>query len=67
MKRDCKHEWTPIARAREPDGYDPDPPVWQWCIRCGRLKLEGLDGQGQGAAVFSPGPHQKGVIVSDKE
>ena len=53
----CIHEWTPIAQDREPDGYDPDPPVWQWCIRCGRLKL--------GSQVFSPGPNQLSTPLPD--
>ena len=55
----CKHTWTELALAREPDGYDPDPPVWRWCIRCGCLELEG--------AVYSPGPNQLPVILPNKE
>lgn len=54
----CAHTWTELAQAREPDGYDPDPPVWMWCIRCGCLELEG--------AVYSPGPNQRPVIMPDK-
>jgi len=53
-----KHEWTPIC----PEDGEPPLATWFWCIRCGCLKL----GDEEHDPTFSPGPHQKKVIVQDK-
>ena len=49
----CEHRFTTIA----PEGRN-SVRTWQWCIRCGCLKL--------GREVFSPGEHQKATIKADK-
>jgi len=48
-----KHRFTAIA----PEYPYPDAKIWQWCIRCGTLKL--------GSEKFSPGAHQKATIIAD--
>lgn len=51
----CMHEFTPIAPECGDD--DDDQEIWEWCIRCGVLKL--------GAATFTPGAHQEPTIKED--
>ena len=49
------HEFTPLALESD----NEDALTWEWCIRCGALKL--------GHEIFSPGQQQKPVIVPDEE
>jgi len=47
------HKFAPIAEEMNQDGGL----IWQWCIKCGRLKL--------GNEIFTYGSHQKNTIVAD--
>lgn len=49
-----EHEFFDIA----PEAGDEDGLMWEWCIRCGRLKL--------GGEIFTPGPTQSPTIVADE-
>jgi hypothetical protein len=51
-----RHNWTEIAPELSDDD---DGEVWEWCIRCGALKL--------GSEIFYSGKDQKKVIESSKE
>ena len=53
----CKHEFTRIAPEITEDDPD-DCAIWEWCIRCGVLKLDDQ--------IFKSGPHQKLVIVAER-
>lgn len=53
-----KHVFTPIAP--EVDSFNHVYPcVWNWCIRCGCLKLN--------KEIFKPGGKQNKVLISEKE
>jgi hypothetical protein len=56
----CKHKFTGIAPQAgcEYDVVEGEP-IWEWCIRCGCLRL--------GRQIFRPGPKQKMTILSCKE
>jgi hypothetical protein len=54
MSKNCSHEFTDIAPETS---NEKDALIWEWCIRCGCLKL--------GEQIYSPGKHQKSTIVFD--
>ncbi len=60
------HEFAIIAPAiksgeydyDKPDDSDDEPwPTWQWCIRCGMLRLNN--------DLFPPGPNQTRTLIPD--
>lgn len=52
-----KHKFTDLA-PEATEGYE-DAALWEWCIRCGALRLE--------KAIFLPGDHQFPEIMSESE
>lgn len=54
-----EHEYTPLAREESDETCDDDAETWEWCIRCGTLKL--------GEQIFEPGPHQKKTIQATRK
>ncbi len=57
MPEESEHVCTWGNIALEDTDSNGTAEVWQWCIRCGKLKL--------GAEIFTPGTHQDKTFVSD--
>ena len=53
--KEHKCSFTALA----PESCEDDAANWEWCIRCGKLRLGNL--------TFVPGAHQKKVIVAEEE